>query len=187
MKKYTFLAIAILLFTFRVDALSVKSSSVEDMAQKSEIVVVGRVLSAYAEMDHEQGRLYTYITISADEYMKGKSRPKNLVIKVQGGIYGDKMLMIDGAADFYRNEDVMLFLSRRYDGSYFPLGYGLGKFSIYQDVETQRRVLVSTPGRGRYFPQTRNAEIDGLNPEQKLFLDDVRVRTHRAIELKNAK
>lgn len=157
--------------------LTVKMLTHEQLAKQAEVIVLGTVLSAYSDIDAEKGHICTFVNIRAGEYLKGKDRPRTLTLKTIGGIMADKGMYVDGAADFYRNEEVMLFLARRSDGSLFPVGFFLGKFSVYRDVETGRKVLIrEADGKGRYFSTPRNETIEGLTREEKLFFDDFRVK-----------
>jgi hypothetical protein len=92
-------------------------------------------------------------------------------------------MYIPGAANFYRDEEVLLFLEKRNDGGLFPIGLFLGKYSIYRDHATGRKVVVrDEEGLGKYSPEPRQTEIQDLEPEQKVFFDDFRQKIRQFVE-----
>lgn len=175
--------IALLFSTQAVFGLSVKALSDKQLSETAEVIVVGKVLSAYSDQDPTTHRIYTYTTIRVYEYLKGKDRPRNLVLKTIGGVKGNLGSMVEGAADFYRDEEVMLFLERRTDGSLFPVGFFLGKFSLYNDQDTGRKVLIRrSDGRGQYFSEPRETTVKDLKNEEKLFFEDFRNEVQRFLQ-----
>jgi len=181
--KVSFLCIAMVLIVPCLYALTVLPLTDEQISKKAEIIVIGRVLSAYYEVDSVDKHPYTHIHVRVDEYLKGNSHSRDLMLKTLGGL-GSKMGMhIPGAANFYRNEEVLLFLERRNDGSLFPLGLFLGKYSIYRDHETGRKVVVRhEDGLGKYSSEPRETAIRDLRPEQKVFFEEFRQKIRQFIQ-----
>src|SRR5688572_1179285 len=116
-----------------VHGLSAVEVSDKQLIEKAEMIVIGRVLSAYSEKDTSSGDVFTYISVRISDQLKGKSRSRDIVLKTAGGRVGDEIVYYPGAADFYRNEEVLLFLERRADDSLMPIGMVLGKYSVYRD------------------------------------------------------
>ena len=164
-----------------LNALSVVNVSDEQLARKAEMIVIGTVLSGYCEKDTGSGDVYTYITVRVTDQLKGKMRSHDLVLKILGGRAGDAVLYIPGAADFYRNEEVLLFLERRPDGSLMPIGMMLGKYSVYRDYETGRKIVFRhIDGNGQYFSTPRPNEVI-VEPGQKLYLSDFRSQIQKFV------
>lgn len=175
--------VALLFSTQALFGLSVKALTNEQLTQTAEVIVIGRVLSAYSDSDPTTHRIYTFTNIRVNEYLKGKERPRNIVLKTIGGVKGNLGSMVEGAADFYRDEEVMLFLERRSDGSLFPVGFFLGKFSVYDDQDTGRKILIRrSDGRGQYFSEPRANTVKDLKNEQKLFFDEFRNEVQRFLQ-----
>lgn len=184
--KTIFACIALMLTVSCVYALTVLALSDEQLVEKSEIIVVGRVLSAYYEMDTKENNPYTRVHVRVSEYLKGKSPVREIMLKTLGGVKGNMALIIPGAADFNRNEEVMLFLERRDDGSLFPVGMVLGKYNIYHDASTGRKVILRLHnGEGKYSAEPREEVLRDLQPEQKVYLDDFRKKIHEFVDRRN--
>jgi hypothetical protein len=156
----------------QLHALSVIEVSDEQLAEKAEMIVLGRVLSAYSEKVGSTGDIFTYVSVRISEQLKGKANHPDLVLKIAGGRVGDEIVSFPGAADFYRNEEVLLFLERRSDKSLMPIGMMLGKYSVYRDSESGKRIVYRhTDGNGRYFPSARPDTVT-VDRESKLYLTD---------------
>jgi hypothetical protein len=181
--KLSFLFFVSTLIAPYLTALTVLPLSDEQLAKKAEMIVVGKVLSADYDTDKKDNHPYTFVHIRVSEYLKGKNQTRDLTLKTLGGI-GPKMGMyIPGAANFYRDEEVMLFLEKRTDGSLFPIGLFLGKYSIYRDHDTGRKVVVrDEEGLGKYSSEPRPTEIRDLEPQQKVFFDDFRQKIRQFVE-----
>jgi len=181
--KFNFLFVVSILIAPYLSALTVLPLSDEQLAKKAEMIVVGKVLSADYDTDKKDNHPYTYVHIRVSEYLKGKNQSRDLTLKTLGGI-GPKMGMyIPGAANFYRDEEVLLFLERRTDGSLFPIGLFLGKYSVYRDHDTGRKVVIrDEEGLGKYSPEPRATEIRDLEPQQKVFFDDFRQKIRQFVE-----
>lgn len=167
-------------------ALTVLALSDEQLAKTAEVIVVGQVLSAYYEIDAKDKDPYTRIHVRVSEYLKGKSPVRDIMLKTLGGVKGKMALLIPGAADFSRNEEVILFLERRDDGSLFPVGMVLGKYNIYRDATTGRKVVLRLEdGQGKYSSEPREEVIRDLQPEQKVYFDDFRKKIREIVDRRN--
>ena len=174
-------AFACLIALTGANALTVAKVSEDQLANKAELIVIGTVLSAYSERDVFTGDVYTFISIRVSDHMKGTNRSRVIELKTLGGATKDQMMYIPGAPDFHKNEEVMLFLERRPDGSLMPVGMALGKYSVYRDSETgQKIVLRQMDGYGRYFSSPRAEKMD-VEANDKLFLNEFRSRIQRIV------
>jgi hypothetical protein len=170
-----------LLIVSSVQALSVVDASDEQLTDKAEWIVMGKVLSAHSEKDFGNGEIFTYISVRVTDVVKGKLSSRDIVLKTLGGRSGDDIVYIPGAADFFRNEEVFLFLERRSDGSLMPIGLMLGKYSVYRDSQTGKKVVLRhTDGNGQYFSAPREETIH-VEPKERIFLNDFRSRIHEIV------
>ena len=166
-----------------LSALTVRMLTDEALVRTADVILTGRVLSAYSDIDPEDGHIYTHISVYVTEYLKGKNRLRTVILKTPGGIVGNIGMSVEGAADFYRNEEVMLFLSHSSDNSLFPVGLFLGKLSIYRDADTGRTILIrSADGKGEFFFTPRSEVLEGLAPEQKVFFDSFRAKVQTVLQ-----
>jgi hypothetical protein len=181
--RFSFLCIVSLLIAPYLTALTVVPLTDEQLAKKAEMIVVGKVLSADYDTDKKDNHPYTYVHIRVSEYLKGRNQSRDLTLKTLGGIGPKLGMFVPGAANFYRDEEVMLFLEKRTDGSLFPIGLFLGKYSIYRDHDSGRKVVVrDEDGVGKYSPEPRQTEIRDLEPQEKIFFDDFRQKIRQFVE-----
>lgn len=162
-------------------ALSAIDVSEEQLAKKADMIVIGRVLSAYCEKATSTNDVYTFITVRITDQIKGKSPSRDIVLKTAGGRVGTDIVYYPGAADFFRNEEVFLFLERRTDKTLMPIGMMLGKYSIYRESETGKQIVYRhTDGNGQYFSSSRPDTVL-VERGPKLFLSDFRDRIRKAV------
>jgi hypothetical protein len=167
--------------SIHVQALSVEDASDEQLAGKAEVIVIGKVLSAYSERQDRSGDIVTFLTVRVTDQIKGKHRSQDLVIKTFGGQSGDEIMFFPGAADYFRNEEVLLFLERGSDQNLMPIGLMLGKYSIYRDSETGKKIVLRhTDGNGQYFTTPREEEIS-MDHGKKIFLSEFRERIGKIV------
>ncbi len=104
-------------------------------ATSEAIVVRGRVAAAEARWDATRV-LYTYVTIDVTRVALGNGVPSRIVLKQLGGETGGIGLWIAGQAAFAADEDVLLELATRPDGTLTTTGLGRGKWRVESDVTT---------------------------------------------------
>ena len=173
--------LGLLILSGNVIALSTVEVSDEQLANKAEVIVIGKVLSAYSEKETTRGDIVTFLTVRVTDQLKGKHRSQDIVVKTYGGRVGDEIMYYPGAADFFRDEEVLLFLERGSDRNLMPIGMMLGKYSIYRDSNTGKKIVMRyTDGNGQYFSFPREEKID-VEPAQRIFLNDFRGRIEKII------
>ncbi len=128
--------------------LSVASLAAQPVASAPEALVVrGRVAGSDARWD-TTNVLYTYVTIDVTRVVLGSGVPSRLVVKQLGGESGGIGLWIAGQATFAADEDVLLELVARPDGTLLTDGLGHGKWRIETDVVTGAETAVQRGDRG---------------------------------------
>jgi hypothetical protein len=164
-----------------IKALSVVEVSEEQLTNKAEVIVIGKVLSAYTEKEERSGDIVTFITVRVTDQIKGKHRSEEITVKTFGGRSGEDAMFFPGAADFFRNEEVLLFLERGSDQNLMPIGFMLGKYSIYRDSQTGKKIVLRhTDGNGQYFSAPREEKIY-VDPDKRMFLSDFRARIEKIV------
>ncbi|MCI0489036.1 MAG: putative Ig domain-containing protein, partial [Blastocatellia bacterium] len=162
-------------------AATVVMPSDDDMIIGARAIVRGRVLSMGAALDKDE-IIYTYITLRVDEVLKGEITGREIVIKQEGGQVGERGHILYGAPDFTVDEDVLLYLDTRRDGSLRVHQMALGKFSIVGDPNTGHQFavrsgfddgVVSLPAHS-HSNQTSATVTNRM--EMNAYMDMVRVR-----------
>ena len=113
----------------------------DEMIIGARAIVRGKVVSMGTRMD-ENDRIYTYITLKVQEVLKGQITERKIVIKEEGGEYGERGTLIFGTPQFKLGERVIVYLDTRNDGSLRVHQMFLGKFSIVKDEQTGKEMVV---------------------------------------------
>lgn len=126
--------------------------SIENLSEKADAIVRGRVVNDYAAWDssHQQITTYTEITL-IDTMLAPSSMSESFVVRTLGGVVGDIGMHVSGSPTFTLGEDVLLFLARVGDepNNYRVLGMSQGKYQI--EVEDKGRLVAVADVRGIAF------------------------------------
>jgi hypothetical protein len=114
----------------------------DDMVIGARAIVRGKVLSIGSGFDEQQNRIFTYITLRVQEVIKGQISEHKIVIKEEGGQVGMRGSRIFGTPEFTLGEQVLLYLDTWADGSLRVHQLFLGKFSIVEDPNTGKLIVV---------------------------------------------
>lgn len=108
----------------------------QDLATQSDLIVIGQAVATRTEWVHDGRSLYTLVTISVEETLKGE-HGTTATVAIPGGIDSQRRIPVavtfPGAPRIAPDEEVFLFLTRADDevaGSYGVTGFAQGKFSI---------------------------------------------------------
>jgi hypothetical protein len=112
-------------------------------------IVRGKVLSVTSQLDAEQDRVFTYVTLRVNEILKGHILERKITIKEPGGEVGNRGSLVFGTPRFARGEKVLLYLDTWADGSLRVHQMFLGRFSIAHEASTGKLVVTrNTPDIG---------------------------------------
>src|ERR1700730_8970638 len=114
----------------------------DDMIIGARAIVRGKVLSVGSSFDAQQNRIFTYTTLRVQEVIKGQISERKIVIKEEGGQVGTRGSRIFGTPEFTLGEQVLLYLDTWSDGSLRVHQLFLGKFSIIEDPNTGKLIVV---------------------------------------------
>lgn len=120
------------------------SLSTEDLTQEAENIIVGKVVRKECRYDEEGKRIYTYVTISVEEDLKGKAGEKEITVRHLGGEVGEKGLMVSDTPSFEEDEEVLVFLRKGKKPEFKEVvGWMQGKFRVKRDEVTGERMVIS--------------------------------------------
>ena len=105
---------------------------VDDLARSSSAIVIGTVGDLTGV--EQNRRVFTLVTVSIEQVLKGDLAEPVITLKESGGIVAGKQEIIFGAPSFRPGEYVLLFLTRRPDGSLQTNQLAQGKFGIANDA-----------------------------------------------------
>jgi hypothetical protein len=128
------------------------------LAGFSDVIVRGRVTRVAVGRDRS-GALYTYVTLSVADVVKGAVPDRTIIIKQLGGRSGSTALAIGGQPTFAANEDVVVFLEARpRDGTLSTTAQWQGKFTIASNDSNAEVATRQDPGalaRGVFGGESR--------------------------------
>ncbi|MEK6304375.1 MAG: putative Ig domain-containing protein [Acidobacteriota bacterium] len=105
-------------------------------------IVRGKVLSISSQLDPQQDRIFTYVTIRVHEVLKGQIASLKIVLKEEGGQAGTRGSIVFGTPEFKRGEEVLVYLDTWRDGSLRVHQMLLGKFTVVDDPDLGTKVVV---------------------------------------------
>ena len=119
------------------------------LVEQSVAVVIGKVTAIESHRDPQQGQIFTHITLSLDEVLKGELSVRELTITQVGGTVGELHSWVYGSPEFTRGEKVLLFLRLTPDGTLRVAHLYQGKFSVLMDQITGEEFASrETPSEG---------------------------------------
>jgi hypothetical protein len=139
--------------------------SIEQLARQADIVVIGEVISATGEWTAGRASIQTRVSLAVAEALKG-TVPVPLTFTHLGGRVGDEASAVGGTPQFDPGERVLVFLSRRRDGSLRLADLTYAKFVVVRDAAT---------GREHALPST------GALGADRVDLDQVRTLVRRSL------
>ncbi|HYQ88132.1 MAG TPA: hypothetical protein VEU09_00725 [Candidatus Binatia bacterium] len=169
-------------------ATSVLKLSLQELTKKSDSIVMARVDDAVASWDAGHKEIYTYITLSVLQGVKGNKGATTITLRQLGGTVGNIASVVPGMPSFRKGEEVVVFLTQK-DAAGYPWVMGLeqGKYSVStakNGVKMVRNDLAGTDlltRVGKHEEPTTapdmplNAFIDGLkttlNVDGKIKVD----------------
>ncbi len=149
MKKICFILSSALIFslaagffTNQADALVVKKS-IEELTYEANSILIGEVKSMESRWNKDRTLIYTYVTISVREYIKGilnLGEPEEITVQVPGGEVGDIGLKVSDTPEFREGEEVFLFLRVEELPIFRVAGLFQGKYTI-EGEKAKNKVL----------------------------------------------
>jgi hypothetical protein len=165
-----------LLGTSLASATTVQKFTMQELSKKSDAIVMAKVEDQSSRQDASNKEIYTYITLSVLESVKGAKGEKTMTIRQLGGSVGNLISVVPGMPNFKNGEEVVLFLSAK-DREGYPWVMGLqqGKYSIVTDDNGLKHVRNELDG-------LRTLSPDGSMSESKVsselplgaFLDGIK-------------
>ena len=134
-----------------VRATTVEPVSLSELVRRSATIVHGTVQETHTQWEDGGGRLYTYVTVSANEILKGENPgARSVTFRQFGGRDGDRMVYVAGTPRFAPKQEVLLFLTGNDAGGYPQvMGIFQGAFRPVGGPGGTRRVAGLSADTGR--------------------------------------
>ena len=133
--------------------------SEDDLAQYATAIVVGQVKEIESYWDDNAKQVFTHITVTVQEVLKGDVNDSEFTVKQLGGKLGHLRSWVEGSPEFVVGEKVLLFLDTNPDGSACVAHLYQGKFSVFTDRDTGKEFAYrgDTPNGVRLLTGTKTA------------------------------
>ncbi len=135
--------------------------TVDELLERSDIVVLGEVVASEAILDEDRGRITTRHRIAVRETLKG-SAAAEVVVLTLGGETADLGQIVPGEARLERGQDLVLCL-HAVDGGYVVTGMAQGVFR-FQDGP-KGRFLVRDLGAIHFVGQPADGAPDRIRED----------------------
>jgi hypothetical protein len=137
-----------------------KAATIDELAQESEVVAVGKVTGMKGEWDQNKTRIVTRVTVAVNEYLKGNAGTV-LTITSPGGEVDGVGEWYSHTARFKKDEDVVVFAEKDKKGNFRVAGGEQGKLVVKKDAQTS---------------------IERVSPQ--MTLDDFKTRVKHAVSVR---
>jgi hypothetical protein len=173
LKEFTRLALCLslcfLFFSITESNAQVKKMSSKDLTEKSTAVLYGKCKSKKCAWNENKSAIYTYITITPEEYIKGNLGTE-VVVAVPGGRVDNMLYEVSETPFFTVDEDVVAFVWTNPKGKNLITGGFQGKMKIEKDAKTGKR-FVNDPDADSET-STQNLAPGQVKKSEKMQLED---------------
>ena len=141
-------------------ASQVRPLNLEQMTQRADRIFHGRCVNLRTVRDPDLGQWVTYVTFAPQRGAKGGVRG-GVTIKLLGDQEMGARLerAVEGLPRFRRGEEVVLFLyGDSHSGLTSPVGFGQGKFTVFQDKQGQPLAINGFSNENLFRGLSREAE-----------------------------
>ncbi|HCV43348.1 MAG TPA: hypothetical protein DGH68_07675 [Bacteroidetes bacterium] len=112
------------------------AAATEDLAQRADVVVVGKVTGVKSEWNGDRSRIYSTVTVQVDEHIKGAKAQQSVVIATPGGEIDGVGEVYSHTARFRADEQVIVFATADRQGKLKVVGGDEGKLTVTKDAMT---------------------------------------------------
>ena len=166
-------------------AATVEAMTLEEMAQRADLIFVGRAVDSRADWNVQRTRIYTYTTFQVERFIKGGggdgggAGEQQITIRLWGGQLGPMRSVVPGTPQFAPGEEVLLFCVG--SGARVPtlLGLAMGKFTLTRDDAGE--VILKRDISGLILRNYRTNTQPAGTPPARYRLADVEERIHSAL------
>ena len=142
MKRSWFGIAMLLVLALPAGASTFLAMSREELVEKADTVVAGRVVEVNSFWNRENTAIVTEATIEVEDSILGNA-PSHVRVRTFGGQVGEYKIVAHGFPTFQQGEKLLLFLEPKQGGFHKVLGYQQGEFRIRAD-RSGREVAVPT-------------------------------------------
>lgn len=132
MKQIRLVAVVVFLVASSAFATVFQPVSDRQLADRSDAVVIATVRDASSRV-RADGYVVTDYRLDVEKAIKGTAE-ETITVSEIGGVSGHRVIFISDSAAYAPGEQVMVFLRKRSDGTYFTTSMAMGKFSFTRNA-----------------------------------------------------
>lgn len=137
------------------------SAELKDMSKGAELILTGKVTDQQSSWNEDHSRIFTRVTITVDEYIKGNNVGSTVVVKHPGGEVGEVGELYTHIPTFKNDEEVLLFLEKsRTQNEYRVFQGENGKMKIMTDKNTGNKITADRKSINSVKKQIRKYMIE---------------------------
>jgi hypothetical protein len=144
--KYAYpLFVLLILSGFKSTSLSQTiQSDIQSLSKGADVILTGKVTKQNSSWNKDKTRIYTDVSVEVDEYLKGNSSNKTIVVTTPGGEVGEVGEIYSHMPKFKNEEEVLLFVKKdKKEMNYIVVNGEEGKIALYTDKKTGEKVTSS--------------------------------------------
>ncbi len=117
------------------------TAMIEDLARRSDVVVVGKVTGVRSQWSADRSRIISTVTLSVDQHIKGDVTQNSVEISTPGGEVDGVGELYSHMARFKTDEQVIVFAVKDRQGQLRVADGDEGKLTVTKEVKTGRLVV----------------------------------------------
>jgi len=162
-------------------AATVEKLTLEQLTHRASAIVRGVVIGLQSHWDEGHNMIYTSITISVTDYLKGGAGAEEITIEVPGGEVDEIGLLVSDAPRFAAGQEVILFLREEY---FQVVGWFQGKYTIVDNVVVEKGVPVDQfIGQIKAIVEGAQTSAEPLSAAHKGFIETLKEFGHLLLKL----
>ncbi|HSL88651.1 MAG TPA: hypothetical protein VK870_05080 [Ignavibacteriaceae bacterium] len=132
-------------------------TGLKSLSDNADIILTGKVTQQKSEWNADRTRIFTKVTVTVEEYLKGSQNQSIIIIAHPGGEVDEVGEIYSHVPRFYDNENVLLFLQKDGDNrSYKVLEGESGKISLTVDKLTGEKITSDRKNVSAYKKQIKS-------------------------------
>lgn len=105
----------------------------DDLVKEAELIFIGRVSRIETKWNENKTVIFTFVTFSELEILKGEKITSSLVVRFTGGEVDDHKMNFIGMPGFEEGARDLIFLRGNYEYMCPIVGWGQGRFKVKMD------------------------------------------------------
>ena len=118
-----------------------QKSKIENLVEKSEVIVLGKVTEMRSEWNRNKSKIFTKVSIKVIENLKGSENDQTIVISHLGGEVDGLGELYSHMPKFTQDEEALIFAKRDKENNLIVTKGLEGKFNITKDMTTGEKTV----------------------------------------------